>query len=87
MKVSQAEVVALLDAVIDGRLQRETVEAWAQRRIDALDEGGLVFVPPESEHRLWEAISLLQTVGAKSESGTFVHSRHDLASIRERALH
>jgi hypothetical protein len=87
MKVSRGEVVAVLDAVIDGRLQRETVEAWAQRRIDALDAGALVFVPPESEGRLWEAISVLQTIGAKSDSGAFVHSRHDLTDVRERALH
>ena len=87
MKVSRAEVVAVLDAVIDGRLPRETVEAWAQRRIDALDAGALVFVPPESEGRLWEAISVLQTIGAKSDSGAFVHSRHDLTDVRERALH
>jgi hypothetical protein len=87
MKVSRAEVVAVLDAVIDGRLQRETVEAWAQRRIDALDAGALVFVPPESEGRLWEAISMLQTIGAKSDAGVFVHSRRDLDDVRARALH
>jgi hypothetical protein len=87
MKVSRTEVVAVLDAVIDGRLQRETVEAWAQRRIDALDAGSLVFVPPESEGRLWEAISMLQTIGAKSDAGVFVHSRRDLADVRDRALH
>src|SRR4051812_32840919 len=85
MKVSQAEVVSVLDAVIDGRLPRENVEDWAQRRIDALDAGSLVFVPPECEPRLWEAISVLQTVGAKSESGVYVTSRTDLASVRSRA--
>lgn len=84
MKVSRAEVVAVLDAVIEGRLQRETVEAWAQSWIDALDAGTLVFVPPESEPRLWEAISVLQVVGAKAESGAFVHTRHDLEDVRAR---
>ena len=82
MKVSRAEVVAALDAVIDGRLQRETVEVWAQHWIDALDAGNLVFVPPESERRLFEAIRVLQTASAKSESGAFVHSRGDLADVR-----
>ena len=69
MKVSRAEIVSVLDAVIGGRLQRETVEEWAQRRIDALDAGSLVFVPPELESHLWEAISALQTLGAKADSG------------------
>jgi len=85
MKVSEAEVVAVLDAVIDGRLPRENVEDWAQRRIDALDAGSLVFVPPECEARLLEAINTLQTVGAKSEAGVYVTSHTDLAHVRERA--
>jgi hypothetical protein len=86
MKVSRTEVVEVLDAVIDGRLPRENVEAWAQRRIDALDSGSLVFVPPELEARLWEVISVLQTIGAKSEAGVYVTTRHDLAEVRARAV-
>lgn len=87
MKVSRTEIISVLDAVIDGRLQRETVEEWAQRWIDALDAGALVFVPAESESHLWEALSALQTLAAKAESGAFVHSRRDLLDLRERAAH
>ena len=72
----------MLDAVIDGRLERASAEEWAQRRIDALDQGRLVFVPAEEERRLLMAIDVLLRVSERDEAGDYVHSIEALNRLR-----
>lgn len=84
MKLRSIDIIELLDAVISGRLQRDTVEEWAQRRLDLLDDGRLVFEPPEDEQRLYEAIAYLQTIALRHDDGALVRSRGDVLSYRAR---
>jgi len=85
MQLRPDDLSTMLDAVIGGRLARETAEAWAQRRVDELDEGQLVFIPAAEEHRLLTAVEILLRVGERDEAGQFVHSLESLARFRLQA--
>jgi hypothetical protein len=82
MQVGPNDVSVMFDAVVSGRLERENAEAWAQRRVDALDAGSLVFVPAGDERRLLSAIELLLQVTERDEAGDYVYSNAALANFR-----
>lgn len=84
MKLRPNDVSELLDAVITGRLQRDTAEEWAQRWLDLLDDGRLVFEPPDAERHLYEAITYLQTIGRRHDDGALVHPLGEVTSYRAR---
>lgn len=83
MQLRVDDVSLMLEAVIGGRLERESAGEWAQRRFDALDEGRLVFIPAVEERRLLSAIEILLRASERDEAGAFVHSIESLAKFRE----
>lgn len=85
MQIRPDDVSLMLDAVVGGRLARESAEAWAQRRVDELDEGRLVFIPAADEIRLMSAIEVLLRVGQRDEDGQFVHSIDAIAAFRNQS--
>ena len=85
MQIRSDDVSTMLEAVIGGRLARESAEAWAQRRVDELDEGQLVFIPAADERRLLAAIEVLLRVSERDEAGQFLHSIDALATFRDQS--
>lgn len=85
MVVRAAEITEQFDTLLSGRRSRGDVEAWAERRMRAEDEGRLEDEPRADEVRLWDAITYLSGVGLRDGPETYLHAPEDFVRFRRAA--
>ena len=80
--VTLKEISQKFDALIGGTESRESIEDWAQIRMEACDARELRCEPRSEESRLWNAVKYLLGVGLKTEHG-YLFSPHDFEIYRQ----
>ncbi|MBS0621349.1 MAG: hypothetical protein JSR80_00080 [Verrucomicrobia bacterium] len=82
MRVSLGEINEKLDDLIEERISREFLSAWAQERQAAEDANQLEYDPPNEEDRIWRAILYCTGVDLLDMDGSYLHSIDNFIDFR-----
>ncbi len=81
IKISLLDVQQVFNDLLNHKISREDAEEWARKRMNALDNQDLIFVPPIKEELLWKAVIYLSGIGLKISPDKYMEDEIGIKEI------